>query len=178
MALRRGCGDAFGGGERAGVGQDGGAPVLRASEPERAARGGASGAARIPGQVRGEQGEGREVAMAPWSPPRPAWPHPVRPLGLPLAEVAGASREASRWRVRRRRPSSARRRDVCGRRVSRRVVSVPEHQLMSGARRTAGGRVRMPGSTRIAGVVTDETWKVLKHQHHVTCCSCGGEVGT
>lgn len=40
-------------------GQDGGAPVVRASEPERAARGGASGAARVPGQVRWEQGEGQ-----------------------------------------------------------------------------------------------------------------------
>lgn len=53
------------------MGQNGGPPVLRASELERAARGGASGAARVPGQVRGKQGEGREAGTAPSAPVRP-----------------------------------------------------------------------------------------------------------
>lgn len=57
--------------EKGAVGQDGGAPVLRASEPERAARGGASRAARVPGQVRGKQGEGQCAATPPSGAVRP-----------------------------------------------------------------------------------------------------------
>ena len=82
------------------MGQDGDAPVLRASEPERAARGGASRAARVPGQVRGKQGEGQCAATPPSGAVRPglirsltAWASGVRGfLGLPGAELAAISR--------------------------------------------------------------------------------------
>lgn len=67
------------------MGQDGGAPVLRPSEPERAARGGASRAARVPGQVRGKQGEGREAAAPPS-------PFLLRPGLLRSPPVHGAPR--------------------------------------------------------------------------------------
>lgn len=72
------------------VGQDGGAPVVRASEPERSARGCASGAARVSGQVRWEQGEGRGSA-----PPCPAWRNCARPWGTtrpPLCDSRVRSR--------------------------------------------------------------------------------------
>lgn len=83
--------------EKRAVGQDGGAPVLRASEPERAARGGASRAARVPGQVRGKQGEGQCAATPSSGAVRPglirsltAWASGVRSfLGLPGGELAG-----------------------------------------------------------------------------------------
>lgn len=77
------------------VGQDGGTPVLRASEPKRAARGGAPRAARVPGQVRRKQGEGREAATPP-SPPL-VRPGLIRSLPPEFAvyEVPGASKEAS-----------------------------------------------------------------------------------
>ena len=47
------------------MGEDGGTPVLRASEPPCAARGSASGAARVPGLVRGKQGEGQSATAPP-----------------------------------------------------------------------------------------------------------------